>query len=694
MAIIEAHDLTKAYPATGGKRALLGRGGLSSWFSRTAAPPPALDGVTLAIDSGEAVGIIGRNGSGKSTLLKLIAGVTAPTSGSLSVRGRVASLLELGAGFHPMLTGRENVYLNAGLLGMRHAETDACFDAIAAFADLGEFIDRTVDTYSSGMYVRLAFSVAVHSDPDIFLVDEVLSVGDEAFQRKCRARIQELRASGKTILFVSHDLGTVSALCDRVILLERGRVLSRGGAQETIDYYLRQTGGEAGIARLTHDRDEVLFNNGRLSLYRDQKEITAPAGIKAQFFSLGSYHESTSAAWTVSRTGPDHFLATGVMPRLPITLHLEASLDENGLELLVSWENHQHADIDYVAVQAFFPATYTAWFQDGYTQPLPAIEPTALHWANVIPARAGSGPAYLLPDAGSLPPIRIALDSDATRTPVQLDNTDYLAQARVAHVTEAIPGAERPLPPGRRRQAALRIAFASSEAVHDARSAAEAASTVAGDGWSARLERGFAILSAGDAIVSRERHLHPQFRVNGLWIVGQAMRWDPPRREGARILLTGDSPRAPFRVTWSLEPDGALLRLRLSIACDDPIRLEDANLSLELGAAYTRWETARESGEFDVDPQPDGSWRHLNTRYGDGGWIRAHSDTFPALIFELESQLGAGHPTAISTGGPDAGRVIQLMCNPGPAGAFELGPGSHELLHALVRFETEPRDVR
>ena len=157
MAIIEANDLTKTYPATGGKRALLGRGGLSSWFSRTAAPPRALDGVTLAIDSGEAVGIIGRNGSGKSTMLKLIAGVTAPTSGALSVRGRVASLLELGAGFHPMLTGRENVYLNAGLLGMRHAEVDSCFDAIAEFADLGEFIDRTVDTYSSGMYVRLAF---------------------------------------------------------------------------------------------------------------------------------------------------------------------------------------------------------------------------------------------------------------------------------------------------------------------------------------------------------------------------------------------------------------------------------------------------------------------------------------------------------------------------------------------------------
>ena len=270
-------------------------------------------------------------------------------------------------------------------------------------------------------------------------MDEVLSVGDEAFQRKCRARIQELRESGKTILFVSHDLGTVSVLCDRVILLERGRVLSRGGAQETIDYYLRQTGGEAGIARLTHERDEVLFNNGRLSLYRDQREITAPTGIKAQFFSLGSYHESTSAAWTVTYVGPNRFRATGIMPRLPIALHLEASLDENGLELIVAWENHQPADFDYVAVQAFFPTAYTAWFQDG--------NPAAARDRGLRPAlgeRNSRAP-------GAEPVTRFqTLTSSICIGTIRRDPNAaaagqyHLAQARVAHVTEAIPGPSAP----------------------------------------------------------------------------------------------------------------------------------------------------------------------------------------------------------------------------------------------------------
>jgi len=211
MAIIEVQNVSKVFPARRGARDLRGRGGIGDWIrGRKTETFEALKDITLSVDEGESLGIIGRNGSGKSTLLALIAGVSLPTYGTVTVRGRVASLLELGAGFHPILTGRENVYLNAGLLGMRHAQVDEVFDEIVAFSGIGDFIDQPVETYSSGRYVRIGFAVAVHVNPDVFLVDEVLSVGDEEFQRKCRRKIGELREQRKTIVFVSHDLGIVN----------------------------------------------------------------------------------------------------------------------------------------------------------------------------------------------------------------------------------------------------------------------------------------------------------------------------------------------------------------------------------------------------------------------------------------------------------------------------------------------------
>jgi ABC-2 type transport system ATP-binding protein len=194
----------------------------------------ALKGVTANIHAGETVGLIGHNGSGKSTLLKVIGGIIDPTDGSVRQRGRIAALLELGAGFHPDLTGRENVFLNASVLGLSRAETEARFDDIVAFSGIGEFIDTQVKFYSSGMYVRLAFAVAVHTDPDILLVDEVLAVGDEAFQRKCLDKIKTFQTEGRTIVLVSHALGQVAELCDRVILLNQGEVVADGGPREAI----------------------------------------------------------------------------------------------------------------------------------------------------------------------------------------------------------------------------------------------------------------------------------------------------------------------------------------------------------------------------------------------------------------------------------------------------------------------------
>lgn len=194
----------------------------------------ALNDVSCTINEGESVALLGLNGSGKSTSLKLVSGVLLPTGGRVLTRGRVAGLIEVGAGFHPDLSGRENVFLNAAILGMNREETEARFDDIVAFSEIGQFIDTEVKHYSSGMFVRLAFAVAIHTEMDTLLVDEVLSVGDEPFQKKCFAKITELQQQGKTLMVVSHDLESVKKVCQRGILLKQGQLVFDGPVEETI----------------------------------------------------------------------------------------------------------------------------------------------------------------------------------------------------------------------------------------------------------------------------------------------------------------------------------------------------------------------------------------------------------------------------------------------------------------------------
>lgn len=203
-------------------------------------PFHALKDISFSIEKGDTFGIVGLNGSGKSTLLKIVCGILQPTSGTVYVNGRISALLELGAGFNPEFTGRENVYLNGSILGVDRAEMDCCFEDIERFADIGAFIDQPVKSYSSGMYVRLAFAVAINVNPDILIVDEALSVGDTLFQAKCFAKFREFQERGVTILFVTHSMDLVTRYCSRALLLDQGELVKTGGAKEVVDEYHRR----------------------------------------------------------------------------------------------------------------------------------------------------------------------------------------------------------------------------------------------------------------------------------------------------------------------------------------------------------------------------------------------------------------------------------------------------------------------
>jgi lipopolysaccharide transport system ATP-binding protein len=218
----------------------------------------ALKGVSLEINQGDVIGFIGRNGAGKSTLLKILSRITEPTEGRITISGRVASLLEVGTGFHQELTGRENVYLNGAILGMSRAEIKAKFDEIVAFAAVEQFLDTPVKRYSSGMYVRLAFAVAAHLEPEILIVDEVLAVGDVEFQKKCLGKMQDVATSGRTVLFVSHNMQAISVLCNRGVFLRSGSVQYVGSAKEAIDKYI----DSYAQADAQHDNPDRRYGSG------------------------------------------------------------------------------------------------------------------------------------------------------------------------------------------------------------------------------------------------------------------------------------------------------------------------------------------------------------------------------------------------------------------------------------------------
>jgi len=249
--------------------------------AKPASPSPeefwALRDVTFDVKHGERVGIIGRNGAGKSTLLKILSRVTAPTTGHALVRGRLASLLEVGTGFHQELTGRENIFLNGAILGMKRREIAARFDEIVAFAEIDRFLDTPVKFYSSGMYVRLAFAVAAHLDPDILVIDEVLAVGDAAFQKKCLGKMHSVsRSDGRTLLFVTHNLSLLEAICDRAYLLSEGRVVSSGRTSDVVRAYLTSTNAAAHHSRVRSDALQWcgVANASDLNDLRSDSDIT------------------------------------------------------------------------------------------------------------------------------------------------------------------------------------------------------------------------------------------------------------------------------------------------------------------------------------------------------------------------------------------------------------------------------------
>lgn len=454
--IIEVKRVSKQFRAQRGGRVLLGKRGLYDWVrGQGSETVTVLRDIDFEINEGESFGIIGSNGSGKSTLLKIISGVTVPTTGHVNVRGRIASLLELGAGFHPMLTGRENIYLNAGILGMSHAEVDAVFDDIVAFSGIGHSIEQPVDTYSSGMFVRLGFAVAAFTDPDIFLIDEVLAVGDEAFQRKCRTRIGELIEQKKTIVFVSHDLDLVNSLCQRVLLLNKSRMLQIDISGKVIDHYLSKIVEDEipesdSLASYVIESGQLraTFSEGQMRLSHNDTQISHGLQVYASMLVHRMWSDSQKLRWDETEKNETGYRFTGVSRRFPYTLTWEVEPDGNNAIALTLWiEAHSDLRAQEYHTSVCLTTDYTHWQTDHESKDFVPLEPSLLDWVHL---NEDYTPGRTLTASGEgVPTLKFesTMPDDVIRmTPL---NTDYYENARVLQALRTGEQSLVPLPKGR-----------------------------------------------------------------------------------------------------------------------------------------------------------------------------------------------------------------------------------------------------
>lgn len=362
--IIEVQNISKSYIIGHrlGYKTL--RDSVSGLFSRALKPNKdkinatkeefwALRDINFTIDQGERIGIIGRNGAGKSTLLKILSQITSPTTGQVTLRGRVASLLEVGTGFHPELSGRENVFLNGTILGMKQSEIRSKFDEIVGFAEIEQFIDTPVKRYSSGMYVRLAFAVAAHLEPEILIVDEVLAVGDTKFQKKCLGKMEEVGKDGRTVIFVSHNMSAINQLCTKTILIERGRLVEFGITSDVVSKFISEDTINVNQVHFTektfrHGDGEYLFDY--IKLHNGQGQETNKFSIGQDIILTIKFHPIRRAFQGGLRLGVDIITSDG--------LSLANCIDADSGFSANDFQDVSEITIKYTDVR-LYPGTYT-----------------------------------------------------------------------------------------------------------------------------------------------------------------------------------------------------------------------------------------------------------------------------------------------------------------------------------------------
>lgn len=604
----------------------------------------ALRDVSFSVEKGEVVGIIGENGAGKSTVLKIISGMIKPDRGQVEVSGRVSGLLELGAGFQPELTGSENIRLQAAMFGLAQDQIDTAYPAIVEFANLGRFIYAPVKCYSQGMYVRLAFSIAIHVDADILLIDDTLAVGDEYFQKKCMRKIFEQKEKGKTIVFVTHDMQMLQRLATRALLLREGRLVKDGSADKVLPLYVEALGPKGKVGILEENPLHAVFNNGRLFINWHDRLLTPSLGAHTSFLISDKWYTSLQADWQVRKESERLLTATGESYQVPLRQTWRLELERPGMiRWSVEIESSEPLDIQEGYANLMLAPAYARWETPLEKGVFPPVDESGQGWHNLLAGDVSRTCAALRPECegSSLPPLIFEELECPTRNYLQVLNTDYYTNCRVVRFRIlGLQGGDFARS-DRRLFFSGRIALAPSDIEGYLREKGEQGVLSAGAGG-ARLffENGQMRLSFAGRELTRATHLSSEIYAGGTRHYSALARWEVQKHGAGKMVARGRWPGLALTQVWEIEADGDDAFLwKVALDVQKEMSVERQHLQLVAIKEYNSWFHPYGSGFFGKEFHEHET--DVMQRCIPDGYVGLQSDAggLPALVLEFNPSL-------------------------------------------------------
>ncbi|MDD5019264.1 MAG: ABC transporter ATP-binding protein [Candidatus Omnitrophica bacterium] len=560
----------------------------------------ALRALDLEVSEGEVLGIIGENGSGKSTLLKVLAGMLKPDRGEVRVAGRVTGLLELGAGFQLELTGQENIMLNAGLFGLDPRETQRRYQGIVDFAGLGRFIHAPVKCYSQGMFARLAFSVAIHIDPDVLLIDDILAVGDEAFQAKCARKILEIKERGKTILLVTHDMQMLRRLCRRAILLKEGRLIMDGPCPKVVPLYSRLRGPQESVGTLERGPLRVVFNKGRIFIFWKEEMLTSGAGGHVVFLLGDAWVSSSQAEWDVRLEADDRLIATGTSYQKTWVQRWSAQIMPDGTLLWdISLEADESLGLGEAYVNVLLNKAYRSWVTPERSGPFPDVDAEKKD-GQVLSGEAAGMKCLAVEEepAASLPAVVFEQADDGPLSHPYIINAAYpepgrILQYRIFPVRGSQEGVAR-----------THVSFAGRLRVGMGRAARRTQDVfesynLSGQEGALVCRGGRMMLYGKEALLTTGQHVYTSMRVDGTWYSSGAARWEVSKEGSDRLVARGRWEGLALTQVWEFVKNGAdSFFWRVSLDIEKAVHLDELNMLCLCRPEYTHWFCDDVRGDF------------------------------------------------------------------------------------------------
>ena len=619
-----------------------------------------LEDVSFKVDKGEVLGVIGENGAGKTTLLKLIAGMLMSDKGNVNVQGKVSTLMELGAGFNPEFTGRENVLINARIYGVDEENLQGRIAEIIEFAGLDRFIDAPIKYYSQGMYMRLAFALAIYVEPDILLIDDILAVGDEEAQQKCIKKIFELKQAGKTIILVSHNMNMVSKLCNRVILLERGKIVREDSPQKIIQDYLESVGDKKGIAVLAKGKLRTVFNNGKINISYDDNLLTKGMGGYVSFFnpSSNTWFPSSNFSWQIKSLSSNKIIAEGITSDGVIsqiwTLQLEDIQLKWQIEIKEEVAKEAHIDL-------FLIPQYKEWLTLNKNGTFPSFI-NKFNWQDLGLNDSPEGILGVVPDstpeAQNFP--SFILEREDKDSQIKLFNTGYEQEARIIQIYSSskkfISLNIRIFPEKdkiedyvihirnqfflKQQEEKQKLLLKQQEELAKLR----ASHTIASGHLRlyADLENKAIRLYYKDRELTDGDGLYSSFKASGDWFRLNNAQWRIEKISEKELILTFSYQPLMVSQIWKLAfKDEDTLRIKVEIEVNKPVLLTNQDIILELKDEYKYWLTAYEKGDFLVNQyiNDDGPIRLKENKASKVILKSETNNHSPQLFFEVISQV-------------------------------------------------------